>query len=133
HQHFKGREFMDHQCFLFFILSGNLALNSPKYVNPFRKVTKNIHFELDDQFKGYMNAINDSVSYINNSRKMTFMPLDPKDILKVTDDYFNGFNEGFATDILLDRSKVTFGKNYFDVLAINSELCFGDTVQSSKT
>ena len=42
HGHFKGREYMDHRCFLFFILTGNKALNSPKYVNPFRKPPKGI-------------------------------------------------------------------------------------------
>jgi type IV secretory pathway VirB4 component len=51
----------------------------------------------------------------------------------MTKGYFNGFNEGFDTDILLDKKSVNIGENHFDALAINSELCFGESVQSSKT
>lgn len=133
HDHFKGREYMDHRCFLFFIFTGNRALNNPKYVNPFRKVPKDLPVELDEHAKSFMEAVGDSVSYINNGRKMTFKPLDPEAILDLTDSYFNGFNEGFDTDILFEGPKVAIGENFFDVLAINSELCFGDSVQSSRT
>ena len=133
HKHFKGREYIEHRCFLFFIFTKNKALNNTKYVNPFRKVPQGIPQELDDQIKSFMDSVIDSVSFINNNRKMQFVPLVEKEILSITDNYFNGFNEGFDTDILLDRSKISIGENLFDVLAINSELCFGENVQSSKT
>ncbi|RXJ45698.1 TraG family conjugative transposon ATPase [Gelidibacter gilvus] len=133
HGHFKGREYIEHKCYLFFILTKSKTLNNPKYVNPFRKISKGIVQELDDTIKSFANAVNDSVSYINNSRKMTFLPLSPEEILQLTSSYFNGFNEGFDTDILLDKKSVTIGENHFDALAINSELCFGESVQSSKT
>lgn len=64
---------------------------------------------------------------------MELVPLAPSDIHTLTDNYFNGFNEGFDTDILLEKGNVNIGENYFDALAINSELCFGEGVQSSKT
>lgn len=133
HDHFKGREYMEHKCFLFFILTKNKALNNPKYVNPFRKVSKDIIQKLDDNLNNFINSVSDSVSFINNSRKMEFIPLEAKEIQSMTNGYFNGFNEGFDTDILLEKSNVNIGENYFDALAINSELCFGESVQSSKT
>ncbi|WP_031428456.1 TraG family conjugative transposon ATPase [Flavimarina sp. Hel_I_48] len=133
HDHFKGREYMEHRCFLFFILTKNKALNSPKYVNPFRKVSKSIIRELDDTVQRFIGSVSDSVSFINNSRKMEFLSLEAKGIEQLTNGYFNGFNEGFDTDILLEKKNVNIGENYFDALAINSELCFGESVQSSKT
>ena len=133
HDHFKGREYIDHKCYLFFTLTKNKALNNLKYVNPFRKVSKGIIQELDDNVQRFINAVSDSVSFINNSRKMKFVPLDSKEIQAITKEYFNGFNEGFDTDIILDKKNVNIGENYFDALAINSELCFGESVQSSKT
>lgn len=132
-KHFKGREYMEHRCLLFFTLTKNKTLNNAKYINPFRKVPKEMHLEMVEQVRNFMESVNDSVSFINNSRKMSFSPMGSKEILQVTDNYFNGFNEGFDTDILLERSKVNIGENYFDVLAINSELCFGESVQTSKT
>lgn len=133
HDYFKGRAYMEHSCYLFFILTKNKELNNPKYVNPFQKVSKEIVYKLDDRVKSFAEAVSDAVSFINNSRKMTFSPLDTRDIETLTTDYFNGFNEGFNTDIILDGKNLTIGEHYFDALAINSELCFGESVQSSKT
>lgn len=133
HNHFKGRGYIEHQCYLFFILTKNKALNNSKYVNPFRKVSKGIVQQMDDNIKVFANAVSDSVSFINNSRKMHFVALQTEDIQQLTTNYFNGFSEGFDTDILLEKKNVTIGDNLFDALAINSELCFGESVQSSKT
>ena len=132
HDHFKGREFMEHRCYLFFILTKNKALNNPKYVNPFRRISKGIYQELDNNLKSFVSSVSDSVSFINNSRKMSFLPLGAAEIQALTNSFFNGLHEGFDTDMLLNKSNVQVGDHYFDALAINSELCFGDTVQSSK-
>ncbi|WP_166961962.1 TraG family conjugative transposon ATPase [Yeosuana marina] len=133
HQHFKGREFMEHQCYLFFILTKNNALNNSKYVNPFRKVSKSIVQEMDDTISTFIGSVSDSVSFINNSRKMTFTPMDAVGIQALTNNFFNGFNDGFDTDIFLEKNSTNIGEHYFDVLSVNSELCFGESVQTSKT
>ncbi|MFB9053088.1 TraG family conjugative transposon ATPase [Formosa undariae] len=133
HNHFKGREHLDHRSYLFFVLTKNKALNNPKYVNPFRSVSKHTIPELDEKIKSFGNAVRDAISFINNNRKTIYHPLYLQDIQNFTTEYFNGFNEGFDTDILLDKKNIHIGENYFDVLAINSELCFGESVQSSKT
>ncbi|GMN08430.1 TraG family conjugative transposon ATPase [Croceitalea sp. MTPC5] len=132
HQHFKGREFIEHTSYLFLTLVRNKALNNPKYVNPFRKVSKGIHQELNQTVHSFIGAVNDSVTYINNSRKVKFSPLTPNEIYGFSKNFFNGFNEGYDTDILLEKSKVTIGNHHLDVLAVNSESCFGENVQTSK-
>ncbi|SRX53882.1 hypothetical protein AEQU1_00944 [Aequorivita sp. CIP111184] len=109
HEHFKGRGHIEHKCYLFFILTKNKALNNSKFVNPFRKVSKGIVQELDDNIKSFANSVSDSVSFINNSRKMAFLPLKAEQIQQLTNDYFNGFNEGFDTDIILDKKSVNIG------------------------
>lgn len=133
HDYFQDREYMEHRCFLFFVLTRNKALNNAKYVNPFKKVSKSSIREFDDTVHHFIGAVSDTLSFINNSRKMVFHPLDEKEIQNLTHGYFNGFNEGFDTDILLEKKNVSIGEHYFDALAINSELCFGESVQSSKT
>lgn len=133
HDYFKGREYMEHSCHLFFILTKNKTLNNAKYVNPFKKVSKNIPNELNERLKRFIASVNDSVSFINNSRKIVLSPMTPEAISEMTNTYFNGFNEGFDTDILLDKFAIDIGENHFDVLAVNSEQCFGENVLSSKT
>ena len=56
HNHFKGRGYIDHQCYLFFILTKNKALNNSKYVNPFRKVSKGTVQQMDDNIKVFING-----------------------------------------------------------------------------
>ncbi|RED45671.1 TraG family conjugative transposon ATPase [Seonamhaeicola aphaedonensis] len=133
HNHFKGRGYLQHNSYLFFILPLDKALNASKFTNPFRKVEKGIHKKMDHNVQEFIASVNDAVSFINNSRKVSLVPLNQKEILELTNTYFNGFNEGFTTDIQLKGASIEIGNNHFDVLAVNNELCFGDVVQSSKT
>ncbi|OYX28908.1 MAG: conjugal transfer protein TraG [Flavobacteriales bacterium 32-35-8] len=133
HDYFKGRGYLEHRCYLFFILPYNKALNNSRYVNPFRPMGKGIHRQMDHKVREFSTAVHDAVSFINNSRKVSLKPLNENEVISLTRTYFNGFNEGFDTDIQLKTSNIDIGDNHFDVLAINSELCFGEVVQSSKT
>jgi conjugal transfer ATP-binding protein TraC len=139
YRYFKGRECLTHQSYLYFSLPLNKALNASRFTNPFRKVEKGIHKQLDYNVQEFIASVSDAVSFINNSRKLSLKPLNESEILSVCNAYFNGFNEGFDTDIQLKparrggKSAIEIGENHFDVLAVNSELCFSDAVQSSKT
>lgn len=115
-EHFKGRGYIEHQCYLFFILTKNKALNNPKYVNPFRKASKSTVHEMNNNLKSFSNAVNDSVSFINNSRRVSLKPLNGSEIMQLTQNYFNGFSEGFDTDIVLEKKNVSIGNHLFDVL-----------------
>ncbi|PHN94027.1 conjugal transfer protein TraG [Maribacter sp. 6B07] len=133
HEYFKGREYIEHHSYLFFILTKNNALNNSKFVNPFRDVSKQVIRDADETVASFISAVNDAVSFLNNSRKVHYTSIDAKAIHNFTHTYFNGFNSGFDTDIILDKSNITVGENNFDVLAVNSELCFSESVQTSKT
>ncbi|MEZ4841280.1 MAG: TraG family conjugative transposon ATPase [Flavobacteriaceae bacterium] len=133
HDYFKGREYVSHESYLFFVLPLDKTLKASKYVNPFRKTEKSLHRKLDVQVAEFMTSVNDAVSFINNSSKLSVMPLNPSEIIHYTESYYNGFNKGFDTDILLDKKHIEIGDHYFDAIAVNNELCFGGLVQSSKT
>jgi conjugation system TraG family ATPase len=133
HAHFKGREHISHDSYLFFIWPKNKGLNKSKYVNPFKGVPKNLPEKMTDAVMSFTAAVRDSVGFLNNSYKFDFTPLVEKEILALTDDFFNGFNEGFDTDIVLNKDHAQIGDHFFDVLAVNNELCFGEGIGSSKT
>ena len=90
YHYFKGREYLDHSSFLFFVLPLKKTFNTTKYVNPFRKVEKGIHRQMDHCAREFVNAVNDAVSFINNSRKITLAPMCEDSILESTNNYFNG-------------------------------------------
>ena len=133
HDYFKGRAHIEHRSYLFFLLPFNKTLQTSKYANPFIQIEKAIAKKLDQGVADFLIAVQDAVSYLNNSKQVTLTKLLEEDMLDLTFSYFNGFNEGFDTDILLHKSNIAIGDHFFDVLAINSENCFGENVQSSKT
>jgi len=131
HDHFKSREYLKHDGHLFFVLPLDNVLNASKYVNPFRSTAKGYHRKLDLQVAEFITAVNDAVSYINNAKLIDLHPMDPKGVLAHTHNYFNGFNLDFDTDIVLNNKTIEIGDHYFDTMAFNSELCFGESVHSS--
>lgn len=133
HGYFKGRQYLQHECYLFFIWPRNKALNNAKFVNPFRKVSRKFPEQLEEGMQEFRRAVNDTVSFLNNSKKLNLIPLVEQQILDLSTSYFNGFCNGYDTDILMAGSQLQIGQNFFEVLAVNSELCFSDRVQSSKT
>src|SRR5690606_33431407 len=98
----------------------------------FRKVEQGIRRKLDHRVHEFIGAVNDAVSFINNGNKLSLVPMDQEGIMGHTQSYFNGFNEGFDTDIQLEKKVIGIGDHQFDVLAINSKLCFGEALQSSR-
>ncbi len=131
-EHFAGRVYMEHTSHLFFTLTKNRQLNNPKYVNPFKKIGEQVPKLLDENLDRFKAAVNDAVSFINNGRQIQVAPMAPEDILDRTHAYFNGFNDGFDCSTELSKSGIQIGKHHFDVLAINNEACFGETVKTSK-
>ena len=132
HNYFKGRQHIEHQGYLFFTLTKNKQLNNSKYVNPFKKTDAKVPEVLQDNLQGFKAAVNDSVSFINNGRKVSLRPLNEEEIIELGNAYFNGFNDGFDTAIELGKKDIQIGEHHFDVLAVNSESCFGEKVQTSK-
>ncbi len=133
YRYFKGRNYLQHDSYLFFIWPRNKFLNNAKFVNPFKKVSGKLPGLLEESSQEFSRAVKDAVSFLQTSKNLHLAPLDEEEILNLTTSYFNGFCEGFDTNILLTSSPLQIGQNFFDVLAVNSELCFGESVQSSRT
>ncbi|WP_127142142.1 TraG family conjugative transposon ATPase [Flagellimonas marinaquae] len=133
YEYFKGREYLSHQSYLFFVLPLDKTLNAAKYVNPFRKAEKGFHRKLDVQVAEFITAVDDAVSFINNGQRVSLSPMPSDDILTHTNNYYNGFNQDFDTDMLLENKYIEIGNHFFDVIAVTNENCFGGWVQSSKT
>ncbi|MEO2081935.1 TraG family conjugative transposon ATPase, partial [Leeuwenhoekiella sp.] len=131
-QHFKGRTYLKHHCYVFFILTKNKSLTQTHYVNPFKKIPNALPKQLDEALYHFKATVEDAVAFINNSRKMVLEPLDEITIAAMTQSYFNGYNSDVITDLLLKNNQVLIGDHYFDALAVNHEHCFGEKVQTSK-
>mgnify|MGYP004451700295 FL=1 len=130
-EHFMGREHLTHESLIFFVWPKNRAINDPALVNPFAVISKKLPDKLGDQAEGFGKAVGDAVTFLNNGPKLIMEPFNQTRIIQYTDAYFNGFNEGFDTDMVLEKDRVLVGNHYFEVMAVNNESCFGDVVQTS--
>lgn len=129
--HFQDRGYMAHQSHLFFVLTQNKGMQQSKFCNPFVKVPKNLPNKQDERLTSFISNVTDAINYLNNSSAFSLKPMLPEAFKVYTHEYFNGFAADMDTDILLDKKGIQIGNNHFDILAVNSELCFGETVQSS--
>ena len=130
-EHFMGREHLTHESLIFFVWPKNRAINDPALVNPFAVISKKLPDKLGEQAEGFGKAVGDAVTFLNNGPKLIMEPFNQTRIIQYTDAYFNGFNEGFDTDMVLEKDRVLVGNHYFEVMAVNNESCFGDVVQTS--
>ena len=129
-KHFDGRQHMLHSSYLFFIYSKNKSLNNSAVINPFKKVSSAIPSLLEENLKTFVRQVGDTVSFLNNSKKLTLAPMTADAFRVYTRSYFNGFEQDVDTDMLNDKD-LQIGDHYWDILSVNSELCFGETVNTS--
>jgi conjugal transfer ATP-binding protein TraC len=130
--YFEGRAYMEHRSYLFFVLPASGAFKSSGLVNPFKKGVQAVPEVLHRRASQFVDAVNDSVGFLNNSRKLSLQPLSGTEFLTYSQRYFNGFTSGADSDLLLNGSSIQAGNHFFDLLAVNSELCFGDQVATSR-
>ncbi|WP_435138455.1 TraG family conjugative transposon ATPase [Formosa sp. A9] len=130
--HFKGREYLSHDCYVFFILPKLNTMSQSQFINPFKTVANIQVKQLDDKLQQFIKTVSESVAGLNAHKKLNFIPLKAPEIHTLTIDFFNGYNSHVDTDLILDQGHAQIGDHFFDVLAINSELCFDDAVQTSK-
>ncbi|MDG3582911.1 TraG family conjugative transposon ATPase [Galbibacter pacificus] len=128
-RHFKDREYLSHESYLFFTCPMPLKAVS---ANPFRKLGKGSYRKTDEKIREFTRAVSDAVAYINNSRQLYLSPMSCELVKELTKGYFNGFQREVDTDVLLGGQAIQAGDQYVDVLAVTHEGCFGEGVQSSK-
>ncbi|MDT0677921.1 TraG family conjugative transposon ATPase [Autumnicola musiva] len=131
-KHFEGREFLEHRCYLFFCWPGNKSFNHTKYVNPFKAVSKKVISGENELLERFQTAVQDVVHFLNQSQRLSLIPLKEEEVISFAHDYFNGFNEGVDTDILLGDQHIQVGEHYMDVMAVQHETAFGDQLQTSR-
>ena len=130
--YFEGRSFIEHKSYLYFLWPFNKAQQTQKYSNPFVQVEKGIVKKVDQPLEQFVGSVKDAVNYLQNSKKIQIKALSEEQFTEQTYQYFNGFNEDFDTDVLLDKKSIQIGDNFFDVMAINHEQCFGEEFHSSR-
>src|SRR5690606_35957515 len=93
---------------------------------------KKLPDSLGERAEAFEKAVGDAVNFLGNGPYLRLHPFNQASILHYTDAFFNGFNSGFDTDMVLDNKQVGIGEHLFGAMAINNEACFGERIQSSR-
>ena len=131
-QYFNAREYVSHDSYLFFSWPKNRSFNKPAVANPFLNLHKTIPEKLENESGKFVQVISDAIGFLNNTGTMELEGLSDKQCMELTANYFNGYLEGADTDILMGAKDLNIGDKCYGMLAINSERCFADKVQTSK-
>lgn len=130
-EYFHDREYLEHRSYLIFSWPKNRAFNKGALSNPFVKIRSSIPENSDQNFEIFRQAVQEAISYLNNASTIECIPANADEIHLLTEHYFNGFQKELDTDILRTGKDLFVGDIHFGVIAINSELCFGDRVATS--
>lgn len=99
-QHFHGRDFMNHWCYVFFIYTDTGVLKNAYIQNPFRplpngkSVWENLK-KIDELFHRETDQI---VEFVNSQRKILLVPMLKEEIIRHAQNYFNGYYTDRTTD-----------------------------------
>lgn len=130
-EHFSGRTYYEHSCYLFFILPEKGHPKNSRYTNPFLAIPRSFKHIKNKAIEHFLAEVNDAVAYLNNSRFLKITPLKKNVIKQHFLEYYNGFEQDCKTDLTLDKTNLFIGSNLYGCAAINSERCFHGSVKSS--
>lgn len=129
--YFKGRLYINHFGYIFFISPKNSTLQNNNIRNPFifPKIT-DIQKEYTKQ-KDFVDNVEDCINMISKSGYISFTPLTEREIEKYYIFYFNGFQSDYLTDIQIQKEHIDIDNTQIGIFAITNERFFPDNVSSS--
>ena len=132
HRYFKGRQYLNHQCLLFFSLPKNNKLAKSAYINPFAKLSKNKLDQSNKEWKVFERQVNDVVGYLNQTAKIQVIKMTSPAVAKFSRDFWNGFIDDHDTDIQVSSNDLRMGNQYVQTMVLQHESCFQDELKTSR-
>lgn len=130
-KHFRGRKYINHYAYLFFISPKSNTLHNDNIKNPFvipniKEINKAQQRQTD-----FINNVEDMVNMISKSDYITFEPLSEKEIEDYSVFYFNGFQTDYLTDLEIKSSHIEANNNHIGIYGITNERYFPDAVDTA--
>ena len=98
-EYFRGKPYLSHTCYLYFIYSGNSILKNSAIRNPFKKLPSKKTFEEAIRTKKkFIDEVHKSIDFLQNQKYLEVRPLQKEEIEFLTFYYFNGLYDDRITD-----------------------------------
>lgn len=126
--HFEGREYLKHNCFIYFVCTSINTTKNDSIKNPFNFPKLKTFKMEEDKISSFTDEINQTVDLINKSDFIRFKELEPKEINEYTELYFN-FNRNYLTDLKVQKNKIEADDKIVGVFNLNNEKYFPDFLE----
>ncbi|MFV0468637.1 MAG: TraG family conjugative transposon ATPase [Dysgonomonas sp.] len=129
-KHFKGREYLNHIPYIFFIWTKKNTLKNENIKNPFKfPVVKNFKKE-DQELKTFIESVK-SVQSLLGQGQIKLIPLDANEINHYEIFYFNGFQNAYTSELEAKSDRFIFENKNIGIISIIDEKKFPDSVHTS--
>lgn len=127
-RYFNGREYMQHQGYVFFIFTRINTLKNESIKNPFVFPDLEAFNREDIEVQTFINEVEQVVEMIGKSNLFKLIPLTEPEILNYRDFYFNGFQSDYLTDLDVTKDQIRADDKKIGIFALSNEKNFPDSV-----
>ncbi len=124
-KHFNGREFLDHNCYLFFILPSQEIINN-SLINPFKKLNKKVFEGFDVKIDAFISSVQETINYLNSIKlqggnRIVVEEMDEYILKNYYELYFNLFDETKISDRFFNHNNINIGERYAAMICMLDE------------
>jgi conjugal transfer ATP-binding protein TraC len=135
-RYFDGREYIDHQIYLFFMIPSHDFV-SKNLINPFNKLDKNKFDLFDEKVTTLQERVKEIIGYLNNvvlqgGSRFKITPMSEKEINSYYELYFNLFDDNFVSDRFFEKDYIKVGNKFANVIAMVDERKLPDVLDKTR-
>lgn len=132
--YFKGREYLSHQSFLFFVLPDNGVFKTT-ISNPFKTLNRKKFENYDERIESFITNVEQSINFIsgikiNSGKAFTIRKFSDNEVFNYHDYYFNNFQNDYVTDRILKKHFLQIGDKCLGVVCTRDEESFPEKMVS---
>lgn len=132
--YFKGREFLSHRSFLFFILPDNDVYKTT-ITNPFKSLNRKRFEKFDEKIENFTTNVEQAINFItgikiNSGKAFNIRKFTESEVYNYYDYYFNNFQSDFVTDRILKKHFLQIGDKCLGIVCTRDEESFPEKMVS---
>jgi len=136
-QYFNGRTFLQHTCYIFFVLPAG-DIFTTKITNPFKRLNKHRFERFDDRINVFRNSVEQAINFlnggkINSGKAFRILKMEGDEMRNYYDFYFNNFQNDFVTDRILKGGYIQVGDRLLGAVCTRDEENMPETIPELHT
>lgn len=123
--YFKDKQFLSHQCLVFFVLPPGSILNT-NITNPFKRLNRKAFESFDERINQFITNVDQITNFLNTGKinagsAFKLIPFSESQMLEYYDFYFNNFQNEYTSDRILKDGYLQIGNKKLSVLSTKDE------------